>query len=602
MPPPEKPKKSGGTGSHTHALSVVQEFMKEFYYAGRREKEKEGEDRRAGEKVAQEMEAEVNAYMADAERRKATMQELKELSPNLEELLKKIADADETTNELCELVDSLEAELLRRTDGRFLKVGAELHQLRERIKALQLENEQLERNLQSSSSATEKQALEKTITSLRADLEAKERTSQLIKPALEKVKKKIDAEKERVRRRNDTIAQLKKKYEILQVRTGEEKAIIEKEKSALETQALELNQRIREQDEALKDSQIRLKDCETRKRQLEESLTEKGDLEKQVLELRSQVDSVLEGEQSAREQVKKYSDRHTRAKRQVRDLEEQLSSARKEINDLKEKRTRDEYALKVSRAETRLARDAAERMMRAPSTPTPFPVVQTSSRTSGPGIELLSSHSGSRLSTLPVIQEDEEMEKPGLYSTPGSSSLQPHTPKLKDKANVRAKRHQTSAETMAEARRLLNEVVFKTGENEFSISTFPDDVQANFANAISNLLDKYRADPDAYNLKPNRMKCLPCTNTRPCESGDGDFTCKTLSQFSSFATYYIVLTQPCSGNWCESNASLCITRTEGRLFVAPREQEETTDLKSKRYWLSGPRLKRRRRTGLELLA
>lgn len=162
----------------------------------------------------------------------------------------------------------------------------------------------------------------------------------------------------------------------------------------------------------------------------------------------------------------------------------------------------------------------------------------TSSRTSGPGIEVLSSHDGPRLSTLPVIQEDEEMEEPRFPSTPGSSSLQPQTPKPKDKTNFRAKRHQTSAETMAEARRLLNEVVFKTGENEFSIFAFPDDVQANFANAISNLIDNYRADPVAYNLRPNRMKCLSCTaGTRSCEAGDGDFTCKTLSQFSSFATY-----------------------------------------------------------------
>lgn len=150
---------------------------------------------------------------------------------------------------------------------------------------------------------------------------------------------------------------------------------------------------------------------------------------------------------------------------------------------------------------------------------------------------MLSSHDGPRLSTLPVIQEDEESEEPGLPSTPGSSSLQPQTPKLKYKANLRAKRPQTSAETMAEARRLLNEVVFKTGENEFSIFAFPDDVQANFANAISNLLDDYRADPDAYSLKPNRMQCLSCTGTRPCESVDGEFTCKTLSQFSSFVTY-----------------------------------------------------------------
>ncbi|KAF4537407.1 C6 transcription factor [Lasiodiplodia theobromae] len=136
---------------------------------------------------------------------------------------------------------------------------------------------------------------------------------------------------------------------------------------------------------------------------------------------------------------------------------------------------------------------------------------------------------------------------------------------------------------MAEARRLLNEVVFKTGENESSIFAFPDDVQANFANAISNLIDNYRADPVAYNLRPNRMKCLSCTaGTRSCEAGDGDFTC----------------------TWCESNASLCITRTEGTLFVAPRVQEKTMDPKSERYWLSEPRLKRRRRrrTGLELLA
>ncbi|KAK0640244.1 Golgin subfamily A member 1 [Lasiodiplodia hormozganensis] len=422
------------------------------------------------------------------------------------------------------------------------------------------------------------------------------------------MKKMIDSEKERVGRRNETITLWRNKCENLRAKADEDKAMIEKEKSALETQALELNQRIREQDEALKDSQTRLEDCETIKGQLEESLTEmktsiatlsteihqlnptnrlisekldsstkensdlevrlqeanvsnrnfskkekelsaevlrlkyatklafeqttrelkvyseKEDLEKHVLELRSQVDSVLEGEQNARKQVKKYSDHHTRAKRQVRDLKQQLSSARKEINDLKEKRTRDEYALKVSRTETRLARDAAERMMRATPTPTPFPVVQTSSRTSGPGIEVFSSHDGPRLSTLPVIKEDEETEEPGLPSTPESSSLQPQTPmpqipKPKDKANVRAKRHQTSTETIEEPRRLLNEVVFKTGENEFSIFAFPDDFQANFTNAISNLMDDYRADP-----------------------------------------------------------------------------------KSERYWLSGPRLKRRRRTGLELLA
>ncbi|KAF9639623.1 hypothetical protein BFW01_g11429 [Lasiodiplodia theobromae] len=183
--------------------------------------------------------------------------------------------------------------------------------------------------------------------------------------------------------------------------------------------------------------------------------------------------------------------------------------------------------------------------MRATPTPTQFPVVQTSSRTSGPGIEVFSSHDGPRLSTLPVIQEDEETEEPGLPATPESSSLQPQTlmpqiSKPKDKANVRAKRHQTSTETIEEARRLLNEVVFKTGENEFSIFAFPDDVQANFANAISNLMDDYRADPVAYNLRPNRMKCLSYTaGTRSCEAGDGDFTC----------------------TWCESNASLCITRT-----------------------------------------
>lgn len=85
---------------------------------------------------------------------------------------------------------------------------------------------------------------------------------------------------------------------------------------------------------------VRLKLSEQTTRELM-VCSEKEDLEKQVLELRSQVGSVLEGEQSAREQVKKYSDRHTRAKRQVRDLEEQLSSTRKKINDLKEKITRD---------------------------------------------------------------------------------------------------------------------------------------------------------------------------------------------------------------------------------------------------------------------
>ncbi|KAF9639625.1 hypothetical protein BFW01_g11431 [Lasiodiplodia theobromae] len=274
MPPPKKPKKSGGTGSHTHALSVVQEFMKESYYAGRRAKEKEDEARKAGEKVAQGMEADINEYMEDTEGWKATIQELKELCPKLEELLAKIADAEETTDELCELVDSLEVDLLRRTDGRILRVGAELHELSGRIQALQLENQQLERNLESSSSATEKQALEKTITSLRADVEGKERTAQLYKPALEKMKKMIDSEKERVGRRNETITLWRNKCENLRAKADEDKAMIEKKKSALETQALELNQRIREQDEALKDSQTRLEDCETSKGQLEESLTE----------------------------------------------------------------------------------------------------------------------------------------------------------------------------------------------------------------------------------------------------------------------------------------------------------------------------------------